>query len=155
MFKSLIIGAVVVRLAFSPSLETQEQIVKEISKASETLYVAIYSLTNKVIANAILDAKKRGVVTQVVCDEQQSSIKNSLCKQVGARIDGEHGLMHNKFVVVDNTIVCTGSYNFTDNATKNNRENSLCIEGQSDIAAAYLEEFYRIWQKSKAFDRSA
>jgi len=55
-----------------------------------------------------------------------------------------YAAMHNKFAVIDQRIVITGSYNWTTNATQNNDENLIIITSR-DAAAKYNVEFERIW----------
>lgn len=48
--------------------------------------------------------------------------------------------MHNKFAVLDQKVVWTGSWNYTDGATYKNNENAIAIESP-DIAAVYTVKF--------------
>jgi phosphatidylserine/phosphatidylglycerophosphate/cardiolipin synthase-like enzyme len=52
---------------------------------------------------------------------------------------GENDFMHNKVMVLDDHLVVTGSYNFSENAEAND-ENVLLIDSQS-VAAAYTQYF--------------
>jgi len=51
--------------------------------------------------------------------------------------------MHDKFCVIDNQIVITGSYNWSNNAEFKNDEN-VTIENDPDQATRYSEEFRRL-----------
>jgi phosphatidylserine/phosphatidylglycerophosphate/cardiolipin synthase-like enzyme len=53
--------------------------------------------------------------------------------------------MHHKFLVIDDTNVITGSFNWTNQASKSNMENIVVVEDQN-IAKKYINEFNRIWQ---------
>jgi phosphatidylserine/phosphatidylglycerophosphate/cardiolipin synthase-like enzyme len=55
--------------------------------------------------------------------------------------------MHNKFIIRDSKCVLTGSFNFTDNAVYNNRENFIII-CDKEIAKAYQQEFNKILQNN-------
>lgn len=132
---------------FSPSTETETGLITYINGAKDTLDIAIYSLTNKKIADAILSAKKRKVAIRVVVDKAQAGGKNSLWKVVGGKIDKKSGLMHNKFIVRDDACVSTGSFNFTENAVKNNREN-LIILCDKQVAQKFSDEFDKIWRNN-------
>jgi phosphatidylserine/phosphatidylglycerophosphate/cardiolipin synthase-like enzyme len=48
----------------------------------------------------------------------------------------QKALMHNKVGIFDGQIICTGSFNWTNNAEKNNDENLLVVDG-ADLAADY------------------
>ena len=54
--------------------------------------------------------------------------------------------MHNKFCVIDNTWVITGSYNWSDKA-ETNYENILLLENK-DIAAQYQQYFERLKERA-------
>jgi phosphatidylserine/phosphatidylglycerophosphate/cardiolipin synthase-like enzyme len=51
--------------------------------------------------------------------------------------------MHHKVIIIDNKIVITGSFNFTNNASTDNDENLLVITSH-ETAARYNEEFERV-----------
>lgn len=56
------------------------------------------------------------------------------------------GFMHHKFVVMDKSIVITGSMNWTMQAIQTNKEN-LLITDDGVCVKAYLEEFERLWEE--------
>jgi phosphatidylserine/phosphatidylglycerophosphate/cardiolipin synthase-like enzyme len=61
-------------------------------------------------------------------------------KSVPFKAEGVHNFMHNKFAVVDDTVI-TGSFNFSTNA-QSNAENVVMIENKdlADAYAAYLDK---------------
>ena len=52
--------------------------------------------------------------------------------------------MHNKFCVIDLSVVITGSFNWTAQAVQHNQENILFFENK-DIAKHYADEFEKLW----------
>ena len=52
--------------------------------------------------------------------------------------------MHHKFCVIDESIVITGSFNWTSQAVNFNQENILFYENK-DIAQKYIAEFNKLW----------
>ena len=54
--------------------------------------------------------------------------------------------MHHKFAVLDNSVVVTGSFNWTMQAVKNNQENILFYENP-EIASQYTKEFEKLWDQ--------
>lgn len=162
-FKSFIICLVLVALSFlslattyqkvnwevhfSPNNENEKTVVEFIDKASSSLRVAAYSLTNSAIGEAIKNSREKIGNVFVICDKQQAQIKSALCKEVQGKIDKKSGLMHNKFIVQDNACVLTGSFNFTNNAIKTNRENFIII-CHPEIASIYRKEFDRLWREN-------
>ena len=53
-----------------------------------------------------------------------------------------------KVILIDDQIVITGSYNFSNNAKTRNDENTLIVHSP-DIAAIYRQEFERVWGEAK------
>jgi cardiolipin hydrolase len=76
-------------------------------------------LTNDRLANAVHDAHKRGVKVRVISDDecmhnQGSDIQWLADQGVEVRTDDNTQFhMHNKFVVVDDSHLITGSFNWT------------------------------------------
>lgn len=117
---------------FSPRGGCTEAVVKEISRAKESILVQAYSFTSAPIAEALAVAKKRGVDVQVVVDQSQETAKRSvlpvLAKAgISTKIDDKHAIAHNKIIVVDDKVVLTGSFNFTAAAEFSNAENLVIL----------------------------
>lgn len=150
---------------FSPKSGIDDLIIFKIAEAKTTLDIAIYDLTNSSIANAVVAAKNRGVAVRVYIED--NSLPSELnCIEIlelgdieikrsnpeewvprakpEERVESFLAIMHNKFIVIDQKVVITGSYNFTGNAEKNNRENVLVIPN-TIIAEQYQEQFNYYW----------
>jgi phosphatidylserine/phosphatidylglycerophosphate/cardiolipin synthase-like enzyme len=56
--------------------------------------------------------------------------------------------MHNKYAIVDEHIVETGSFNWTERAQDFNWEN-IQIDDDADLAAAYLNNFEKLWNLAR------
>jgi cardiolipin hydrolase len=54
--------------------------------------------------------------------------------------------MHHKFCVIDESIVITGSFNWTSQAVNFNQENILFYENK-EIAQKYITEFNKLWNE--------
>jgi cardiolipin hydrolase len=117
-----------------------------------TLDVAIFTLTNDKIAAAIEEAFKRGVKVRMIADDECCKMWGSDCLKlatigVDLKTDDEVKYhMHHKFAVLDNSVVVTGSFNWTVQAVKNNQENILFYENR-EIAARYTKEFDKLWNE--------
>jgi phosphatidylserine/phosphatidylglycerophosphate/cardiolipin synthase-like enzyme len=119
-------------VCFTPGGNCTDFIVQAISGAKTSLLVQAYSFTSTPIANALLDAHKRGVQVQVILDKSQRSEKYSsadfLANQgVPTLIDANHAISHNKVMIIDGDTVITGSFNFTKSAQEKNAENVLIL----------------------------
>ncbi|MCB4755933.1 MAG: phospholipase D family protein [Elusimicrobia bacterium] len=138
---------------FSPEDSVRDQIIRRINLARQSIDVAVYSFTSGDIAQALVEASRRGVRVRVIMDKGQSKSKfaeadyledNNIPIQ---RITGfgERGIMHNKFAVFDQKEVVTGSYNWTENAERYNYENALFSE-EKGVIDKYAGEFAKLWQ---------
>ena len=111
---------------FFPNEKNIDKLVTYLSKAQRSLSICVFNLTNDRLANAVHDAHKRGVKVRVISDDecmenQGSDIKWLAGQGVPCRVDSESQFhMHNKFVVVDDTFLITGSFNWTVQAGKSN-----------------------------------
>ena len=125
-------------------------IIKNIDNAKEFINIAMYTFTDREIAQAIIKAKDRGVDIKIYLDRSQVNAKytksryfvNSGIKDV--RISSNNYIMHNKFAVIDNEIVITGSYNWTASAGERNNENLLVIDDKN-IIIKYQDHFEILW----------
>ena len=59
--------------------------------------------------------------------------------------------MHHKIIVIDESTVITGSFNFTKSADQENDDNVLVVHNP-DLAKLYLQEFSSIWGQGKSPD---
>ena len=136
---------------FSPRSGVGNKIASLINRACCSVYIAVYSFTNRKIAWAVVDAYRRGVNIKVILDKGQAKVRFGkynffLKKGIPIMLDNDGGLMHHKFAVIDNKTVITGSYNWTRNAELRNRENAIIIHSRQ-VAEIYTEEFFKLWQK--------
>jgi phosphatidylserine/phosphatidylglycerophosphate/cardiolipin synthase-like enzyme len=132
---------------FSPNGECTNAIIRELSKAQNTVLVQAYSFTSAPIAKALLDAHKRGIKVEVILDKSQRTQSYSSATflfNVGipVRIDAQHSIAHNKVMIIDGETVITGSFNFTKAADEKNAENLLIIRDK-ELALLYTKN----WQE--------
>lgn len=132
---------------FSPKGGCTEAVVRELAGARQTVLVQAYSFTSTAIAAALVAAARRGVRVEAVLDKSNKTGKYSVADfLVNARIptwiDSSHAIAHNKLIVIDNSTVITGSFNFTKAAEESNAEN-LIILRSPDLSAAYSDQFIR------------
>lgn len=52
--------------------------------------------------------------------------------------------MHHKFVIIDDQLVCSGSFNWTIQAVTGNNE-SVIITSDSRIVQPFCKEFQKLW----------
>jgi phosphatidylserine/phosphatidylglycerophosphate/cardiolipin synthase-like enzyme len=131
---------------FSPKGGCQDAIVREINRARKEILVQAYSFTADPITFGLVEAKKRGVHVEVLLDrsneeESYSDLHILTDNQVSLLIDAKHAIAHNKIMVIDRRIVITGSFNFTNQAEKENAENLLILTHHHALVKQYLENY--------------
>jgi phosphatidylserine/phosphatidylglycerophosphate/cardiolipin synthase-like enzyme len=139
---------------FSPDDHVQAGIIDLIDNAHKSIYFMAFSFTADSIGKAVRARAQAGVkVSGVMEDEQVNSNAGTEFdpfKQAGLDVlrDGNPGQMHHKVMILDESIVIFGSYNFTNSAETKNDENLLVIYDR-DIAAQFLKEFNRVYALAK------
>jgi DNA uptake protein ComE-like DNA-binding protein len=109
----------------------------------------MYIFTDKEIAIPLSKARERGVKVRVYLDQDQVDYKYSqsrflVQKGIKARISTNNYIMHNKFAIIDNRFLLTGSYNWTFSANHRNDENLMVID-DLDVIARYQDYFEKLW----------
>ena len=134
---------------FAPSPNLASSIVRVIDESEHEVLVQAYGFTHNGIAQALVRAHQRGVIVRVLLDKKsQSSNRFVIDVLAGADIDvredGKHAIAHNKVMVIDQSIVITGSFNFTNSAVTRNAENFLVLRSL-DLAQKYRSQWQNHW----------
>jgi phosphatidylserine/phosphatidylglycerophosphate/cardiolipin synthase-like enzyme len=145
---------------FSPKGGCEDAIMEEIPDARQTIRVQAYGFTNKDIAAALRDAKRRGVDVEVVLDKSNETAQYSAATftsnaGIATYIDAKHAIAHNKIMVVDGATVITGSFNFTNAAETRNAENVLIIKNAPDLVRQYEQNYEEHKAHSHIYKRSS
>lgn len=137
----LVLQRAPVQVRFSPKGGCTEAIVEALQGARKTVRVQAYSFTSDPIAKALSKAHDRGVDVRLILDRSQETARSSeavplALAGVPVWIDADHGIAHNKVMVIDGETVVTGSFNFTQGGELRNAENLLIIRDAS-LAGLY------------------
>jgi phosphatidylserine/phosphatidylglycerophosphate/cardiolipin synthase-like enzyme len=141
------------RVFFSPDGGCQNAVISEIKKSKASIDIAMYSFTSREIAQALVEAKDRKVRVRIVLDKAQENETYSKGRYLfkrgfDVRYDTGLGLMHNKFAIIDDRVVITGSFNWTASAEDRNEENLLILADQ-EIIKAYKKRFEYLFGKAR------
>ena len=144
-----------VQVFFSPRGGAQDALVATIGQAKDTIFVQAYSFTSAPIAKALVDAAKRGVKIEAILDKSQRSARYTgatFLKNEGipVYIDDKHAIAHNKVMIIDGSIVVTGSFNFTKAAEEKNAENLLIIRNK-EMVKIYMDNWDKHKEHSEAY----
>jgi phosphatidylserine/phosphatidylglycerophosphate/cardiolipin synthase-like enzyme len=126
------IAATIRGVYFSPNGGATEAVVKEIREARSSILVQAYSFTSAPIAEALVQAHRRGVAVTVILDKSQRTEHYSAATflahaGIPTYIDAAHAIAHNKIILIDDATIITGSFNFTKAAEEHNAENLLVL----------------------------
>src|SRR5689334_3567880 len=113
---------------FSPKGGCTEAVVHALNGAHKTVDMQAYSFTSKEIAEALGNAKKRGLAVRVILDHKESDEHHAEARAllgygVPTFTDAKHSIAHNKVIIIDGETLLTGSFNYTEQAENSNAEN--------------------------------
>lgn len=129
--------------------QNDQEIVRVIDNAKKYVYFAIYYFTENDIAEALIRAKKRGLIVWGITDAVASTKSNekviNALKASGITIETQKhqdGIMHIKALVTEKAYA-SGSYNWTNSATEANDE-ILEIGTNNSVRKKYLDIIKRV-----------
>ena len=140
-----------IQIYFSPSNHCENNIVRFINKSKKQIDVAIYSLNNDRIVEALKKAHKRSVKIRILTDRLQASNRSSKVRElhdygINIRVHSKHRIEHNKFAIFDKRVVTSGSFNWTNPATHKNSENCVFFIRNKNAVEEYQERFDYLWR---------
>jgi phosphatidylserine/phosphatidylglycerophosphate/cardiolipin synthase-like enzyme len=150
------INGVQVENYFSPVDHVMDKLVAYVQGAQKSIRYMIFTFTSTDLANAMIARYHAGVNMEGVIEDRgasQGAMVPLFCAKVPVKLDGNKYTMHHKIIVIDESTVITGSFNFTKSADQENDDNVLVIHNP-DLAKLYLQEFDRIWGQGKNPDPS-
>jgi phosphatidylserine/phosphatidylglycerophosphate/cardiolipin synthase-like enzyme len=137
---------------FFPNAANEKHLANIIRACKKSLDIAMFTVTNNTLSEAIKEVYKRGIQVRLVTDDV-------CCKMLGSDIyklaslgipiktmDSVRNQMHHKFAIIDNCVLVTGSFNWTAKAVNQNQENILILEDKY-MANRYTIEFDRMWEE--------
>lgn len=144
---------------FAPIDNLTTLLIERIAAEKKSIHGAVYMLTDKKIAQALIDAKKRGIDVQIIIDQISmcSCGKGKFLQEAGVPVFVHRTqefnpytmpLMHHKFFVfgcnADNkALLWTGSWNCTVRGTQHNDENVILVDDPVAIQQ-YLDMFMQL-----------
>lgn len=126
-----------------------------VNNSKETIDIAIYGYEEvPIVTQALQNAKNRGVNIRFIYDEHYNPAEtyykgNDIIKNLASVSKSDRTnsattsnmLMHNKFIIFDNSTVFTGSMNFSPSGLSGYDENDIIIINSNAIAELYKKEF--------------
>jgi phosphatidylserine/phosphatidylglycerophosphate/cardiolipin synthase-like enzyme len=133
-----------------------KQIEIRLQEANSTIRLAVAWFTDPYLFNLICKKASEGIEVELIIANheinQESHINFSELKRNGGNLYWigtgykYEALMHNKFCIIDNRVLITGSYNWTKKA-KSNHESITVIEEDDNLILDFNQEFDKIINK--------
>lgn len=134
----------------------QEHILAELNFATNSVIIAVAWFTDEKLFETLCNLADKGVKIELLMINdkinQTSGIKYNLLQEKGSKVwmigsnDSRDNIMHNKFCVIDQSTIISGSYNWTRKA-KNNYESITIIKDNPLMAMDFIAEFQQIIEK--------
>ena len=130
----------------------EKRLVTRLATATERIDTALYHLSAAPIADALIEAHRRGVQVRVVTETDNiDEAEIERLREVGIPVadDGDaDSYMHHKFFVIDERYVWTGSYNTTYNGAYRNNNNVIFIDSVP-LAYNFTQEFRELFRQMR------
>jgi phosphatidylserine/phosphatidylglycerophosphate/cardiolipin synthase-like enzyme len=140
------------QVLFSPEDQVVSNLIALVNDAQASIRFLSFSFTDYPLAQTMIDRGKAGVDVKGIFEtfgsnSPSSELKTFWCAGVPVRQDGNGSFLHHKIIVIDSSIVVTGSLNYSSSADDENEENVVIVDN-AEIAALYLQEFDKLWGQS-------
>lgn len=133
---------------FSPVSDCISIIINEIKKAQNSLKFAIFCFTSDIIGQQIIRQAIKGIKVYGIFEGSQNPLSDEydVLKKIHlikVKKDCFVENIHDKFLIVDNTAVITGSFNYTKSATRNIE--TLIVLRQPEIVLSFIKRWRYLW----------
>lgn len=134
---------------FSSEPNVWRRVAQLIDDCRSSLDICVYTITDDRLAARILEALRRHVKVRIVSDDEKvydpgSDILRLAQAGIEVALDHDDAFMHHKFGIFDNTLLLTGSYNWTRGAAERNWENFI-VTDDPRLVQPYINEFQRLY----------
>jgi phosphatidylserine/phosphatidylglycerophosphate/cardiolipin synthase-like enzyme len=135
---------------FSPGVECASKIIALLDRAKHSIKICVFTISDNNITKAIFSAHERGVIVQIISDNDKANDKGSDIYQlnrqeVSIRIDQSSSHMHHKYAIIDDDELINGSFNWTRSASKYNQEN-IVVTNDKTLINSFNGNFEKLWQ---------
>lgn len=130
------------------------QLIPLINNAKKYIYMPVFLITHKELAESLINASKRGVAVKIILDATNTHTGSSKMKMLrqnghgGIQVKTENwaGKLHSKSIIIDDMYTVIGSMNFSRSGEGSNDENLIIIKNH-DIAVFYKTFFQYLWKR--------
>ncbi len=144
-----------ISFAFSDVVNDPKTVLLQaINEANNTLDIAIYNFEDREIAQAVLNARIRGVSVRIMTDaskakkNDQTVILDEFTRNnIVVKINTSRK-MHLKMAIIDERLIVTGSYNFTEASADENLEQLMTLSNE-ELAQEWTGIFADLWNRNE------
>lgn len=145
-----------VNACFTPGDRCDDMLGSAIDGAKREILVQAMFFTNRKLMRGLARAKARGVDVRMIMSigsekRRSKSLAYFLEHGIPVLIDATVKTQHNKIMIIDQSEVFTGSYNFTSAAQNKNAENMIRITSSPEVVASFTKN----WERRAAASRPA
>ena len=136
---------------FSPGKSCVGKVVSLIKNAKASIDVCVFTISDDRIAEALIEAHKKGVELRVLTDDEKTSdlgsdIDRLASEGIAVKTDDSPSHMHHKYAVFDGTILVNGSFNWTRSASMSNHEN-IVVTNDPECVVPFKNMFEKLWKE--------
>lgn len=144
------------------------RVVQHLDGATRSVDIAMYSLRDAGVMDALRRATARGVSVRVLFDTASEDRKapagttSAQLEDLGADVRWINKILHHKLAIVDGprtsadeaatATVITGSGNWSSSAATKYDENTSFVQGHAELALRFQREFNHLWRHSRPLD---
>ena len=134
-----------IEIHYAPAENLERLDAALIASARQRIDLAAYTLTDRAVLDALIEARRRGVLLRIVLDPSESQGFDQL-RIIAAvvRMKPPGPFMHLKSYLVDGRTLRSGSANLSASGLKR-QDNDLVLMRDANAAAAFEKDFERIW----------
>jgi hypothetical protein len=140
-----------IKTHFTKDKKVKKIILNHLDNAKAHVCVAVAWFTDRPLFDKLIELLDNGVKVEVIITNHEfnhnSSNNYNLIEQKGgffSYIGSDEKLMHMKFCVIDYDVVISGSANWSNKAFTQNNEEVTIVEGHSQRANDFVDEFERL-----------
>jgi phosphatidylserine/phosphatidylglycerophosphate/cardiolipin synthase-like enzyme len=124
-------------------------IAADLLQAQLSADIAAFDLDAPPIVDALIELESRDIPVRVVIDDgntEQSTTNRLRRNGISVVEDGRSALLHNKFIVIDERVVWTGSLNYTSNDAYCHNNNAVRFD-VPELAANFQAEMDELYEE--------
>lgn len=126
------------------SQEIELELKKVLSDTTRSIKICVAWINISLFYNIFSELASRGVLIEIICNDDATNRRYALPVPKGVKLylfkPLNGGITHNKFAIIDDSILCNGSYNWSKNA-HNNHENITVIKNDMNLLSSFSKIF--------------